>query len=201
MEGEIRARHDAGDVDGATAAALRAYGAEVYGLLASLHASDGAADEVFSVFSERLWKSLSKFRWDCSMRTWAYRIARAASVDHRRSAGRRPDESPLSQSPQVAELAVRIRTETRAYLKTESKSELQRIRDELPEDERALLMLRIDRQMEWADLARIFLEERDKPVDDETLKRESARLRQRFKKVKDKVIALGRERGLIGREE
>lgn len=187
-----------------TTAILRGYGAEIYGFLVSTHGGWSEADDVFSAFSEALWRSVAAFDLRCSARTWAYRIARNTSVDHRRGARRRR-EVPMTSSAHVTELAQGIRTATASYLKTERKTELQRLRDELDPDDRALLVLRIDRDLGWSDLARIFLQDRSDasgqgcgvvPEADE-LKRESARLRQRFQKIKRTLHELGRERGLV----
>ena len=49
-----------------------------------------------------------------------------------------------------------------------------------------------------APIARVFLEGDDAPSDEDT-KRESARLRKRFQLVKERLLTMGRERGLLRR--
>lgn len=88
-EARIRARFDAGDAKGAGTALLEAYGREVLGFLIARLRDREAASEVFSQFSEDLWKSLGTFRWQCSARAWAYMIARQAASRHIQSARRR----------------------------------------------------------------------------------------------------------------
>src|SRR5690349_16952146 len=88
-EAGIRALCEAARLDEAATAALRLYGAEIFGFLLALHRGDeeGASD-VFSIFSEQLWRGLRGFAWHSSMRTWAYAVARNASHAHRRAAQR-----------------------------------------------------------------------------------------------------------------
>jgi RNA polymerase sigma-70 factor (ECF subfamily) len=203
-EAEIRARCRAGDLDGAASEALRLYGAEIFGFLIATHKSEADANDVFSMFSERLWKGLGGFEWSSSLRTWAYVVARNASHRFLRDRGRRNKrEVALSTSAHFAEVATKLRTDTLNYLRTESKTAVQKLRDELPPDDRTLLILRVDRDLEWTEIARVFLSssEDGAPVPDESgIRRESARLRKRFQLVKDRLLKLGRERGLIARE-
>jgi RNA polymerase sigma-70 factor (ECF subfamily) len=55
-------------------------------------------------------------------------------------------------------------------------------------------------ELAWIDLARI-LYEGETPLDDETLKREAARLRKRFQLVKEKIYEMARKEGLVGPEK
>src|SRR5689334_1492801 len=89
LEDDIRARAASGDLHGAAEAAMRGYGREVYEFLAALHRRDDDAAEVFSLFAEGVWRGLPGFAWQCSFRTWAYAVARKASLRHRRDARRR----------------------------------------------------------------------------------------------------------------
>lgn len=199
VERKVRDAHAAQDVDAMTHHVLSGYGPEIYGFLVSTHGTYGDADEIFSSFSESLWRSLGAFDLRCSARTWAYRIARGASVDHFRAQSRRR-ESPASSPGKHAELAVRIRTATAEHLKTENKTALQSLRDELSESDRALLVLRVDRGLGWKELALVMAGGADgnEALDDTVLERESAKLRQRFQTVKRRLQELGRQRGLIG---
>src|SRR5207244_3963067 len=77
-ETDVRAKLAAGDAKGATTVALETYGPELYGFLHALARDDDLAAEAFATFSEDLWKGLVKFRWESSLRTWAYALARNA---------------------------------------------------------------------------------------------------------------------------
>ncbi|MFO0616887.1 MAG: sigma-70 family RNA polymerase sigma factor [Polyangiaceae bacterium] len=186
-----------GDVDGAATVAIRAYGGEIFGFLLAIHPADDASD-VFSAFSERLWRSLGKFAWQCPLRAWAYVIARNESrraLDGAKRRGKR--EAPLSPSA-VSGVAAEVRSKTLSLYATENKTALAALRDGLPEDERMLLVLRMDRELEWIDLARVF-HDGEAELEAEELKREAARLRKRFQLVKAKLLDLGTQRGLFRR--
>lgn len=197
VDDEIRSLIADGRSDVAAERILRTHGPAIYGLLVGLHGSMDEADEVFSVFSERLWRSLERFRGECSTRSWSYRIARAASVDHRRVSGRR--RAPLVSESPIARLAAEVRTETATYLRTERRTALQALRDALGPEDQLILVLRVDRGLAWNELAAVTLAESEAVDDATALKRESARLRQRFKSVKARLKRLATERGLIDR--
>jgi RNA polymerase sigma factor (sigma-70 family) len=196
VEEKVRDAHQRRDVDAMTTAVIEGYGPEIYGFLVSTHGGFGDADEVFSQFAEKLWTTFDRFEMRCAARTWAYRVARSVSADWFRQ-GRRGAEVPLSKASRLSQLAVEIRSATASHLKTERKTELQRLREELEPDDRALLVLRVDRDLPWKALARIFLEDRDEAFDDEAVVREAARLRQRYQTIKRRLRELGRERGLL----
>jgi RNA polymerase sigma-70 factor (ECF subfamily) len=200
-EARIRARADAGDIEGAAAEAIRVYGPEIYGFLLALRRGDEVAvDEVFSAFCEHLWRGLAGMEWRSSLRTWAYRVARNDSISHLRAARRRARrEVPLGDCPEIAEAAARVRTETLSFLRSERRGQIDRLREELPEEDQALLILRVNRSLPWLELARIFLG--DEVATPEALQRESARLRKRFQIVKQRLVNRARERGLLPERE
>src|SRR4051812_47158979 len=89
LERKVRERCDAADHQTAATAAIRGYGPEIYGFLLAMHRNEDEAGDVFSQFSENLWKGLPKFAWQCTLRAWAYTIARNASYRWRKNAKRR----------------------------------------------------------------------------------------------------------------
>jgi RNA polymerase sigma-70 factor, ECF subfamily len=190
-ERNVRRLCVAGEYDEATAAALRTYGNEVLRFLCALQRSEADASEAFSVFAEDLWRSMKGFAWECSLRTWAYTLARRASFRTRRRnarAGR-----AVRSSAGLSKLVQEVRTETLTYLRTEKKTRLRALRESLPEEDQALLVLRVDRGLAWDELARVLSEE---DADPETLKREAARLRKRFQLVKDRLKGQAKREGL-----
>jgi RNA polymerase sigma-70 factor (ECF subfamily) len=190
-ESDIRAAWDRGDFAEATTTTLRRYGPEVLGFLVTTQRDHDAAEEAFSVFAERLWQKMSKFEWKCSIRTWAYLLARNAVADlHRREARHRRSRVAMSKAP-ISKIAARVRTETMTLLRTEKRSAIARLRDELSEEDRSLLVLRLNRELGWRDIAMVF------GADDDAVDREAARLRKRFQLVKERLRALGKARGLV----
>lgn len=191
----MRRAWTAGDARGAVTAILAEYGPEIRGWLVGVFPDADDASDVFSAFTERLWATFARFGWRCSVRTWAYTIARSAAIDHQRGRARRVRRSVPLSSPEAATLAARARTATPASRKTANRMAIARLRDQLPTQDRMLLVLRIDRQLGWDDLARVFLDEPDPAAAD--LKREAARLRKRFQLIKQRLLALARGAGLV----
>lgn len=197
LERNVRARADAGDHAAAATMAIKGYGPEIYGFLVAMHRNDDEAGDVFSQFSENLWKGLPKFAWQCTLRAWAYTIARNASYRFKKNAKRR-GEVALSEG--VEKIAEQVRTQTRSWLKTEQKDRFAALRDTLPPEDQTLLILRVDRGLAWEELARIMLGE-EEAASEEDLKKESARLRKRFQLVKEKLVEMGKRAGLIKPKE
>ena len=186
----------ANDLAGAVTLAIQVYGPEVYAYLRALHRDAGEADEVFSLFTEALWRSLDGRELRCSHRTWAYAIARRTSLGHRRAARRHAARfAPWPELTGLSQVAAAVRTETALHLQTATRSRFAELRAALPEADQTLLMLRVDRRMAWNDLVEI-LAEADAPITADEVRRHSARLRKRFQALKDKLQALAREAGL-----
>lgn len=200
LERTVRALCDTGDHAAAATTALRGYGPELLGFLNAVHLSETDASDAFSDLSQILWRKLPDFAWESTLRTWVYGIARNVSRTLRRNAGRRRRrEAPVGDSA-LEDVAQAVRTETLAHLRTERRTRLQELRDALPEEDRMLLILRVDRKLEWNDLARVLAEGDDgsSPLVDAAVTREAARLRKRFQVIKDRLREAARREGLIG---
>jgi RNA polymerase sigma-70 factor (ECF subfamily) len=197
IENEVRRLCAAGDATAATAAALRGYGPEVLGFLVATLRDEEDADEVWSLWSERLFRGILGFSWDASLRTWAYTIARNAAANFVRGKKNRVRRELHAESAELSAVAAKVRTETSPYLRTEVKDKFAAIRAALPEEDRVLLVLRIDRRLEWKDLARVMLGE-EAEITEAALAKESARLRKRFQLLKEQLVEAGKREGLLG---
>ena len=150
----------AGDLTGAVTLAIRTYGPEVYGYLRALHRDAGEADEVFSLFTEALWRSLHGREIRCSPRTWAYAVARRTSLAYRRAERRRAARfAPWPEDTGLSAIAAAVRTETALHLQTAKRSWFAELRASLPEEDQTLLMLRVDRGLAWNELVEVLAEE------------------------------------------
>jgi RNA polymerase sigma-70 factor, ECF subfamily len=168
----------------------------ILGVLGAQLRSTSDAADVFSLFAEDLWRGLPGFQWRCSLRAWAHRIARNAAVRWATAGDRNLKRNvPLKQGG-VFELAERVRSSTLAHLRTNVKSEVRRLREELPELEQTLIILRVDKALEWHEIA-AALADADLTADE--LKREAARLRKRFQLATEKLRELARQRGILNR--
>ena len=183
MERLVRADHHAGHLAEAATRTLRAYGAEVLGFLVAVLRDERDAAEVYSRACADLWSGLPGFRWESSMRTWLYALARNAAHAHRRDPHRRRRVG-LDEHPEVEDIPARERTATAPYLQSESKIRVRRLRESLSPDDQMLLILRIDREMSWNDIARVMGD------GEEDLVRAAAALRKRFERVKDRLRTL-----------
>jgi RNA polymerase sigma-70 factor (ECF subfamily) len=190
LERAIREKWEQRDLAGAADVAVRGYGPEIYGFLIAFHRDEEDASEVWSRVTERLWAGLDRFGWHSSFRTWVYAIARNTSIRYRQEKKRRLGaEEPLAEGSQV-DIALRIRTDTASWLRTSARDRFTALRDSLPEDDRMLLVLRVDKDLAWNDLARVMHPEDSPPLDEDGLKREAARLRKRFQHVKEQLLEL-----------
>jgi RNA polymerase sigma-70 factor (ECF subfamily) len=186
FDAHLREALGGGRVADAATRALEVYGDEIYSLLAALHRSEGDAGDVFSLFCEHLWKGLPGFQGRSSFRTWAYTLAWNASARYRsQQRGRR--EVPVSDS-EFLRLAERVRTGTQSRLKAEKRSRLRELRDTLPPEDQTILILRVERELDWRDLARVLHDNQE--LDGEELVRESGRLRKRFQAIKERLREL-----------
>lgn len=197
LERAIHARWAVGDLRGAATAALHLYGPEVLGYLRAVHRDTGAAEEVFAIVGERLWSSLARFRWTASLRTYLYTLARHQSARLLRDEGRRRARLvPLAECEAAWTVAAPTREPTLSCLTSDGPRSLTHLRGLLSPEDRELLVLRVDRELPWATVARIFLGE---GATSEAEGRESARLRRRFQLIRGRLLAEGRARGLFGR--
>ena len=169
----------------ATTLVLRNLGPEILGFLSAV-LGDVDGDEVFAAFSESLWRSLATYRSRCGIRTWAYMLARHEISRYRKGARRH-------QPPRVriSELADVLQEVHETY--TTRRATLTRLRNELSIEDRELLILRIDRELSFDEIALLFVEDPGTP-DEHALHREAARLRKRFQLIKDQLMT--RVRGM-----
>lgn len=184
LDDQVRSQLSAGDVQAATTLVLRELGPEVLGFLCgAVGESDG--EDIFAALSVRLWKSLTTFEGRCSIRTWTYVLARREISRFKRGARRHEaGRVPLSQLQEVLEA---VRTKTRSALATSKQHALTKLREELSPEDRMVLIMRVDRDLPWTDIALAFTANPEK-VGEEELKREAARLRKRFELIKKRLI-------------
>ena len=145
------------------------------------------------MFTEDLLRGLSGFGFRCSVRVWAYTIARnaanrMATTKHRRGKAR------VSDHPSVLELAATVRRSTAHHLRTDTKNRVRALRDRLTLEDQTILMLHVDRDMSFAELAVIM---RGPDLGQDEVQREAMRLRKRFQRIKEQLRQLAVEEGII----
>lgn len=192
LERQLAEYLDLGKKSEAATLALRTWGDELFGFLVYHLRDDVAASDVFSQLTEDFWRSLSTFRRRCSVRTWLYLLARNAAARYRQTpwnaAGRRTGDAAFDA------MVASFPSRTPVWMQTEVKDRFGRLREALEPDDQSLLVLRVDRGLQWDDIALIFLQT-EMPEAME-IKRESARLRKRFQAVKAELHRMAVEAGL-----
>lgn len=173
-----------GDGDSASSEAIRGYGPEILGYLTRvLGAPDDAAD-AFSLFCEQLWRGFARFERRSSVRVWAYRVAWTAAMRVAEDGWRRRRER--LRTSMASRLAAEVLTRAASPAPPDA---LDRLRAALGPDERSLLVLRVDRDLSWKEIAEVMRAGGD-AVDE-------AALRKRFERVKKRLAALACEAGLV----
>jgi len=198
LEQRIRAHCESGDKKRAATALLEGYGRELLGFLIAHLRDRDAAGEVFSQFTEDLWRGLDGFRWQCSARVWSYTLVRHAASRHIKDLHRRRGRQvSLTRAGPLSEIEQKIRTATLSAARTEARSRVAQLRDSLPPDDQTLLLLRINRKLGWKEIAQVMVYE-GKVVSDAMVEKEAVRLRKRYQLAKDRLRRMAQEQGLVG---
>jgi RNA polymerase sigma-70 factor, ECF subfamily len=193
VDSEVQSLVHEGQLDPAATRIFEIYGSEIYGFLLGLMGNEAAAGDVFSQVGEDLWNGLPKFKFECSVRTWLYVLARHAAARYRRSpwnkGDRRGAESRIDSLIDVA------RSRTQPWQRTEVKDRFGELRASLDPDDQILLTLRIDRDLAWSEVASIMLD--GEASDAAALQRETDRLRKRFQLLKTELRKRAEAAGLL----
>ena len=179
FEARVRASLERGERDQAATQVIERLEQDIRGYIACRLMGDDA-DDALSQFRENVWHDLARFRWECSLRAWGYRLAHHAITRVLRQPHRRHEE----QLPSSAASVLAASIGAKGPMSSERHQGLALLRAELTDDEQELLTLRIDRELEWEEIAAIL---------DAT----SSALRKRFERLIPRLEQMARERGLL----
>ncbi len=180
LEGKLRDLLAAGDVAGATTAALQGFGPEILGYQRAVLRDDWAAQEAFSLWSEFVWKGIGGFRGDASFRTWAHKLAYTAVQRWLRDPFRRRGERLATTA--MGQIVQQAYSTATAFLEHHGQRHLDSLRATLSAEEQTLLILRIDRQLPWKEIAQVLdLEPSSVPA----LRKRYERIKRRLRKLVD----------------
>jgi RNA polymerase sigma-70 factor (ECF subfamily) len=187
LEAQVQGLLQAGDQRAAASAVIGALGPAILRYLRSmLRAEDDAADAL-SQWAENVWHGLPAFRFGASLKTWCYRLAWNAAQNLRNEAWRRHGQRLATE--QASLLAQSVRTRSVIVVERQRQA-LDELRAALDDEDRSLLVLRLDQELSWEEVAAVMAGEGD-PVEPGTLMK-------RFERVKARLGKLARERGLLG---
>lgn len=179
LDDRVRALLADGQHEAAATAAIEALGPAVRRYLGGQLDPDDA-DDVYQLWADDVWRGLPGFRFECALRTWSFRLATRAVARWRRDLWRKRGERlPTSAGSRLA-LSVASRLQPGGRHDT-----LRQLRAQLSPEERALLVLRVDQELEWEEIAAI-LSEAGEPV-------EAATLRKRYERLKERLRDLSKE--------
>jgi len=188
-DAELRAMVAAGEIDRATEETIRIYGPELVSWLCSILPNEADGYDAFSRASEELWRSFRRFDGRCSIRTWCYMLARHAAF-RVRAQPRQHREVLLSHVPSVLGAVTHVWNTTRAG-EQQAQNVYAEIRSQLDDDDQTLLVLRVDRDLAWRDIAIVMLGEDSDP---DAVTRKAATLRKQFERVKERLRELAAEK-------
>ncbi len=175
-----------GDRRAAATLALRQYGPKVLGYLQVVLRDEADAADAFSIFAENLWRGLETWRGEASLRTWAYKLAWNAALNLRDEAWRR--HGRRFKPSEASAIADEIRTKTVVRVERQ-RAHLAALRAELTDEEQTLLVLRVDQGLAWEEIAEVLATPEARP--------DTATLRKRFERLKERLAKLARARGLV----
>lgn len=186
LEERVRSLLRDGDRQAAATAVIEAFGPAILRYLRSLLREEDDAADAFSQWAENVWEGLPAFRFGASLKTWCYRLAWNAAQNLRNEAWRRRGQRLVTA--QASHLAESIRTRS-AVVVEQQRQALERLRAALEPSEQSLLVLRIDHELSWAEVAEV--------LEAEGVRTEPATLMKRFERIKAKLAELARKDGLL----
>jgi len=182
LEQRVRSQLERGEAAQAAADVVRAYGPQILGYLRAVLRDPGTADEAFSQFSEDLWKGIERFRGESSVKTWAYAVAWNGARRLLRDPYRRRGERLRTSA--AIQIADQVRSLSSAYDARAANDRLARVRERLAPDEQSLLVLRVDRDLSWKEIAQV-------------LGIGEPSVRKRFERLSVKLRKLAEKEGLL----
>jgi RNA polymerase sigma-70 factor (ECF subfamily) len=186
LDERTRSLCEVSDYRAAATLLLTELGPDVLRVTFSRLRDETGAAEVFSEFAENVWKGLPSFEFRCSVRAWAFAVARNAT--HRylaRDERRRRASVPLSQLPELAVRVEAVRASTLDHLRTTRRDRVSELRSQLGEEDQLILTLHIDQRMSFPEIAYVTLGDTSAP--EARVRTETDRVRKRFQLIKARL--------------
>lgn len=195
VEAEVKAACEAKELDRAATVAIEHFGEELLSFLIARLRNYEDGQEAFSMFIEDLWVGLPGFQFRSSFRTWAYTLARNAANRYASAPARRRERNlTFTKHASISRMVERARSATSSHRRTEVRDRVRELRERLDPDDQTLLILRVDRDMAFRDIAEVMS---GPGTTSDALTREAARLRKRFERVREELKRIAKAEGLI----
>jgi RNA polymerase sigma-70 factor (ECF subfamily) len=186
LERRVRELLASDEVGEAATVAIRALAPRVLHFLRSVLRDEDDAADAFAACAEGVWRGLPEFRWEASLRTWAFRLAWNAAQNVRTVAWRK--RGRRFATGEASRIAEELRT--KSYQRVELQREgLAKLVAALPAEDQSLFALRIGQSLPWADIAAVLSRE-GQPMDPDTVAR-------RFSRLKERLSRMAKERGIL----
>jgi RNA polymerase sigma-70 factor (ECF subfamily) len=177
----------AGDASAAATLVVRSLGPHILGYLRGVLRDADDADDAFARWAESVWRGISGFRGEAALDTWCHRIAWHSAMRILRDPHHRR-RTPLNTS-QASRLAEEVRTATASNLGTTAQNRVAELRRQLSPEDQTLLVLRLDRNLPWREIAQVLAEDGVDVTE--------AALRKRYERIKERVRELAIAAGLL----
>jgi RNA polymerase sigma-70 factor (ECF subfamily) len=197
---ELVARRDFREAAGL---AIRGLTPAVWRYLLNVLRDEADAGDALSHWAEGLWRGLTSFRFECSLRTWALRLATNAAVNVRNAAWRR--RVRRFRTGEASAIAAETRASSLARVEREARG-LEVLRRSLSVRDQSLLALRIDQGLSWEEIAEVLSRPPSAGVRGPPPATpgpaagppvSAATLCKRFERLKARMARKAREQGLI----
>jgi RNA polymerase sigma-70 factor (ECF subfamily) len=186
LDARVRSAIEVDDFKAAAEHILNALGADLVRVIHARFRQEQLTAEVFSRVTEDLWVGLPRFAFRCSVRAWLFTLARNAGNRYLdRELRRHRAQVPLSQIPELVDAMARAHTQSLTGVPSDASEWLSSLRGELSEDDQLLLTLRVDRALDFREIAIVMLGDVD--AERASVVREAARQRKRFQALKERL--------------
>lgn len=158
-EDELVRRAQSGDLE-AFEALVRAHEKSVYNLALRMTGQPQDAEDMAQEAFLKLWRALPDFRWECKFSVWLYRIVSNVCLDWLRRQSRRQTVSLSVEDGDGEETELEIPDERlspeRLLERKLTREAVQRGLEQLPEEQRQILLLRELRALSYEEIGAVL---------------------------------------------
>ena len=193
FESHLQTLHQQESYDEVLTLVLERYGAKLAGFqLKMLDRNHSLAEESWSMFLEDAWKGLPKFQWRSRLKTWLFCLARNAVCRLTRQPRFKVRE--VTFSARLVKAAAQ--TFTTAIGLSTAEDRFHAYFKRLPEEDQWICAMRVGCNLSWKQVAEVVNEWGDSAVEEEAMKTECTRLRNRFNRLQKRMREWASEDGL-----